>query len=43
MIYGLKVKTMVSQIVLHTLINIIDVMVKKDQQVQCNLIHKNPY
>ena len=35
MIYQLKVKPMVSQIVVNTLVNIIEVMVKKDQQVQC--------
>ena len=37
MIYELKVKPMISQIVVNTLVNIIDVMVKKDQQVQCDL------
>lgn len=43
MIYELKVKPMVSQIVINTLVNIVDVMVKKDQQVQCNITHRNPY
>jgi len=37
MIYELKVKPMVSQIVLHTMVNIIDVMVKKDLKEQCDL------
>lgn len=36
MIYQLKVKPMVSQIVVNTMVNVIDVMVKKDQQSQCN-------
>jgi len=35
MIYHLKVKPMVSQILVNTVVNIIDVMVKKDQKFQC--------
>ena len=38
-IYKLKVKPMISQIVVNTLINIMDVMVKKDQKVQCDICH----
>jgi len=36
-IYKLKVKPMVSQIVINTLVNIIDIMVKKDQRIQCDV------
>jgi phytoene synthase len=43
MIFELKVKPMVSQIVLNTLVNIVDIMVKKDQQVQCDFKHRNTY
>jgi len=43
MIYELKLKPMVSQIVVKTLVNIVDVMVRKDQQVQCDLKHRNTY
>jgi hypothetical protein len=42
MIYELKVKPMVSKIVVNTLVNIVDVMVKKDQQVQCDITPRNP-
>ena len=38
-IYKLKVKPMISRIVVNTLINIMDVMVKKDQKVQCDICH----
>jgi len=40
MIYELKVKPMVSQIIKNTLFNIIDVMVKKDQEIQCETAPK---
>jgi phytoene synthase len=40
-IYELKVKPMVSKIIVNTLFNIVDVMVKKDQQVQCDITNRN--
>ena len=41
LIYKLKVKPMISQIVVNTLINIVDVMVKKDQEIQCDISHSS--
>ena len=34
-IYRYKVKPMISQIIMNTMVNIIDVMVKKDQEIKC--------